>query len=299
MFLAATESSANKIFYSQGGKLHFNFDILDKYISNIIGAIIVLVIILFTIKIGNKIIDKVVQKQIETNSRFSIDEKRANTLGSLLKSILKYTVYVLGLLSLVTIFTGTKTQVTLTVFSSIGGVAIGLGAQGFVKDFINGLFILFEDQYAVGDYVTIDKYKGFVEAIGIRSTILRDFSGDHHIIPNGTVSTVTNHTKGNVQIKVEIEIAYEESIDKSIEVITKACNKFSETNENVVSKPKVIGVTAFGPSGMTIKVIGDVKPMTQWAAEAELRKFIKESLDEEGIEIPYNKVKIVNEVQNV
>lgn len=297
MFLGEVINSENRLMDIGLGKFKINLDALDQYIYKFFWSVVVLIIVLFTIKLGNKIINKIVEKQIAANSKFSMDEKRANTLGSLLKSILRYSVYALGIVTIVGIFAGGSIQ--LTILSSIGGVAIGLGAQGFIKDLINGIFILFEDQYAVGDYVTIDKYKGIVETIGLRSTVLRDFSGDHHIIPNGLVTTVTNHTKGNVQIKVEIEIAYEESIDHSIEVIKRVCDKFAEYNSDVVTKPRVIGVTAFGPSGMTIKVLGDVKPMTQWAAEAELRKMIKEELDKEGIEIPYNKLKIVNEVQNI
>ncbi|MGL5616358.1 MAG: mechanosensitive ion channel family protein [Sarcina sp.] len=277
--------------------IDFNLNQFNEIIYKIILVVIIFIAILLIIKFGNKLIDKIVKKQIESNYKFSIDEKKANTLGSLLKSILKYAVYALGVISIICVFVENTTS--LAVISSVGGVAIGFGAQSFVKDLINGIFILFEDQYGVGDYITIDKYTGIVESVGIRSTTLRAFSGDHHIIPNGFVNVVTNHTKGNVQIKVEVEIAYEESIDNSISVIRRVCERFSAENDNVVDGPKVIGVTAFGASGMTIKIVGDVKPMTQWVTEAELRKKIKEELDKEGIEIPYNKVKIVNEMQNV
>ena len=270
--------------------LQFHTDVINKFIIKFVMIIVILVLVLLIIKFGNKLIDKIVEKQSEMNSKFSINEKRANTLGTLLKSILKYSAYFIGILMAIGIIIGG--QVPLA-FASVGGVAIGLGAQSFVKDLINGIFILFEEQYSVGDYVTIDKYSGIVESIEIRTTTLREFSGAYHIIPNGLISVVSNHSKGNMQINVYVDIAYEESIDKAINVIKVACEKFTNEHEDVTKAPIVRGVTNLGASGMTIRVLGEAKPMTQWNVEAELRKVIKEALDEAGIEIPYSKLQVI------
>ncbi|WP_066870289.1 mechanosensitive ion channel family protein [Clostridium mediterraneense] len=270
--------------------LQFHTDVINKFIIKFVMIVIILILVLLIIKFGNKLIDKIVEKQSEINSKFSINEKRANTLGTLLKSILKYSAYFFGILMMIGIIIGG--QVPLA-FASVGGVAIGLGAQSFVKDLINGIFILFEEQYSVGDYVTIDKYTGIVESIEIRTTTLREFSGAYHIIPNGLISVVSNHSKGNMQINVYVSIAYEESIDNAINVIKVACEKFANEHEDVTKAPIVRGVTDLGASGMTIRVLGEAKPMTQWNVEAELRKVIKEALDEAGIEIPYNKLQVI------
>lgn len=280
-----------KFFNKIGATLSdIGLDDVNKILFKVIGVIIIIAIMFLTIKLGNKVIEKIVKNQTNKNNKFSIDDKKAITLGTLLRSILKYFVYVVGILAMIGIIIGGTVPVA---FASIGGVALGLGAQSFVKDIINGVFILFENQYVVGDYITIDKYTGVVESIEIRTTTLREFSGAYHIIPNGLINVVSNHSKGNMQIKVEVSIAYEESIDNAIAIIKNACEKFSK-HEDVTKTPSVVGVTALGSSGMTIKVLGEAKAMSQWNVEADLRKLIKEELDNAGIEIPYNKVQILN-----
>ncbi|MGL4742200.1 MAG: mechanosensitive ion channel family protein [Sarcina sp.] len=273
-----------------GIKIDLNF--INDIISKVVIIIAIAIVAFFIVKIGNKLINKVIKKQIERNGMFTLTEGKANTIGTLLKSILKYLVYFFAIILIIGFIIGGPVPLA---FASVGGVALGLGAQSFVKDLINGVFILFENQYNVGDYITIDKYTGIVESIEIRSTTLREFSGSYHIIPNGMVNVVTNHSKGNMQIKVEVQIAYNESIDRAIEVIDIACDKFYEVNAAATSKPKVVGVTSLAASGMTIRVLGDAMAMSQWKAEAELRQLIKEHLDEAGIEIPYNKLVLVNE----
>ncbi|MGL4760087.1 MAG: mechanosensitive ion channel family protein [Sarcina sp.] len=272
--------------------IKLNADFINDLIFKIIMIFIILVAMIFIIKIGNKLINKIIEKQIDKNNKFSVGEKKAYTLGTLLKSILKYFTYIVGLIAMAGVIVGGTISLA---FASVGGVALGLGAQSFVKDIINGVFILFENQYNVGDYITIDKYTGIVESIEIRSTTIREFSGSYHIIPNGIINVVTNHSMGNMQIKVEVGIAYGESIDRAKEVIERACENFEEYSEDVTKRPVVVGVTALGSSGMTIKVLGEVKAMNQWALEAKLRERIKEALDDANIEIPYNKLQILSE----
>ncbi|MGL4654994.1 MAG: mechanosensitive ion channel family protein [Sarcina sp.] len=274
----------------------FGVPLDSKFINDLIFKVIMIVIIflvmLFIIKMGNKLIDKIIVKQADKNNKFTIGEKKAYTLGTLLKSILKYFTYIVGLISIAGVVVGGTISLA---FASVGGVALGLGAQSFVKDIINGVFILFENQYNVGDYITIGNFTGIVQSIEIRSTTLREFSGSYHIIPNGMIDVVTNHSMGNMQIKVEVSIAYDESIDKAKGIIDKVCEEFEKYSEDVTKRPVVVGVTALGSSGMTIKVLGEVKAMNQWSLEAKLRELIKEALDEAGIEIPYNKLQILSE----
>ncbi|WP_243277849.1 mechanosensitive ion channel family protein [Clostridium yunnanense] len=264
-----------------------NMAIKFEVINNILWKTFTIVVIMFimyiSIRIGNSIIDKFVKKQIESEHRFTMDEKKASTIGELLKSILKYTVYFFGIVG---ILSGLFNGISLT-FASIGGVAVGFGAQSIVKDLINGVFILFEDQYAVSEYVTIGSFSGIVESIGIRTTKLRDFSGDIHLIPNGTVSTVTNHSRGNMRVMIEIEVGYEENVDRAIDTINQVCDTYSRENDNIIDKPQVVGVTSLSQTGIAIRVLGSAKSMMQWAVERDLRKAIKLEFDRRGIKIPH------------
>lgn len=282
------------------GKLSVNFD-WDKVIENIISvtgvaigkiiSLIILILIMYLIiKIGDKAIERFVENQANSKRSFSMDRQKAFTVGAILKSTLKYAVYFSG----ATIVIGSTFKVSAGVLSAIGFV-VGIGAQSLVKDIINGFFILFEDQYGVGDYVTIGAFSGIVENIGIRSTVLRDFSGDIHNLPNGAVTEVTNHSRGDMRFIVDVGIAYEEDIDNAIDVIKKTCNKFTNKNqEELKGDIEVLGVTALNASSVTIRVVGKAVPMSQWKMERDLRKEIKIALDEAEIEIPYPKAQLVN-----
>ena len=264
---------------------------LDAIFEKVISIIVISIIMYFSIRIGNKIINKFVDRQVASKTSFSLEPQKALTIGEVLKSVLKYTVYIIGIGAMLYDILA-KIPVALV---SAGGFAIGLGAQSLVKDLINGFFILFEDQYGVGDHVTIGQFSGIVESIGIRTTVLRDFTGDLHLIPNGSVLEVTNHSRGNIRFIVDVEIAYEENVDTAIEVIKKTSNLFEEKHKDKLrSEIDVLGVLSLNASGVTIRVVGRAEPLSQWEMERELRKDIKIALDEAGIEIPYPKTAIIN-----
>lgn len=282
------------------GKILFNFNwekaldsafnLIELILSKGMSLILLIIIMYLIIKIGDKAIDRFVTNQANSKLSFSMDKQKAITVGAILKSILKYGVYI----SAAAIIIGSTFKVSAGVLSAIGFV-VGIGAQSLVKDIINGFFIIFEDQYGVGDYVTIDTYSGIVENIGIRSTVLRDFSGDIHNLPNGSVTEVTNHSRGDMRFIVDVEIAYEEDVDNAINIIENTCKKFEQNNkDDIRNEIEVLGVISLNASGVTIRVVGKSKPMSQWKLERDLRKDIKLALDKEGVEIPYPKTQIVN-----
>lgn len=279
-------SISKKIFYFFSKSID-----LDAIVQKIISIIFISIIMYFSIRIGNKLIKKFVDRQVASKTSFSLEPQKALTIGEVLKSVLKYTVYIIGIGCMLYDILA-KIPVALV---SAGGFAIGLGAQSLVKDLINGFFVLFEDQYGVGDHVTIGQFSGIVESIGIRTTVLRDFTGDLHLIPNGSVLEVTNHSRGDIRFIVDVQIAYEENIDAAIEVIKKTSTLFEEKHQDKLrSEIDVLGVLSLNASGVTIRVVGRSEPLSQWEMERELRKDIKIALDEAGIEIPYPKTAIIN-----
>lgn len=256
--------------------------------SKIMKIIIIFILMYLSIKIGNKIINRFVKKQ--SNLKFSLDDKKATTVGTILNSILRYIVYFVGIFSIIEILFGRIGS----IFAGLGGAAIGLGAKDLIKDVISGFFILFEDQFSVGDYITVEDKSGIVDTIELRVTKLKDFNGDLHIIPNGLINTVTNHAKNNIRFKVEINVAYEVDIEEAINTINKVCLEYAkERKDIVVEQPSVYGITSLGNNGISIVVYGRTTPMNQWTAEIELRKRILIELKNENIEIPYNKFQII------
>ena len=289
-----------KLVRDESGRLTYNWNLgnletinswIDSTLSMVLRIIIILIAINLIIKIGNKLINKFVDKQVKSKLSFSLDPQKAITIGEVLKSVLKYVVYLLGVALM---FYNVFAKIPVAI-ASAGGFAIGLGAQSLVKDLINGFFLLFEDQYGVGDHVTISDFTGIVESMGIRTTALRDFTGDLHLIPNGSILEVTNHSKGDIRFIVDVDIAYEENIDDAIKVIKDINKAFEEKHKDKLRNHiEIFGVTALNASGVTIRTVGRAKPLSQWEMERELRKEIKEGLTKAGIEIPYSKLQIIN-----
>jgi small conductance mechanosensitive channel len=184
---------------------------------------------------------------------------------------------------------------TLIAGLGVGGLAIAFAAQNLVRDFITGFFILLEDQYRVGDVVTISGISGVVEELGLRRTILRDLDGIVHSVPNGKVEISSNMTRKFSRVNMDISVGYGENLDRVMEVINAVCNEMAEDPKwkpDLITAPAVVRVNKLGDSGIDIKVVGDTKPSRQWAVMGELRLRIKNTFDREGIEIPWPHTKV-------
>lgn len=245
----------------------------------------IIILTRITISMINKLINRTLRNKNGSNA--SLSDRRINTLGQMIKSLVKNFLYFIAIVIILDMFDINTTSILAT--AGIGGLAIGFGAQSLVKDFITGVFILWEDQYAVGDYIKIEDFEGVVEELGIRVTKLRDFSGELHIIPNGNIKIVTNKTRGPMRALVKISIAYEEDIDKAVKILEKACEDVKVANSSIIEGPSIIGVTDLGESGVSITIVAKTEAMDQWSVERQIRKKVKETFDKEGIEIPYPK----------
>jgi len=262
-------------------------DVMNKGIK----IISVIMLMYFSIRIGKYLIKKFVEKQVNSNAMLSLDSQRAKTLGEVLKSVLKYSVYFMGIAIIISIL---FSEISLT-FASIGGIAVGLGAQSLIKDIINGFFILFENQFGVGDHVTLGNFNGIVKSIGIRTTVISDFTGDIHFISNGTINGVTNHSRNNIRFTVDVNISYEQDIEKVIDVIKTTCEDFKVKNEEYISDPiEISGIKELGVSTVTIRIVGKAKPLNQGKMENELRKVIKLALDKNKVVMPSENTEIEN-----
>lgn len=253
-----------------------------------LGILLKIVFIFFISRLAIALLNRVVSNIFKLYPRFRKDERKSNTLIGILKSVIKYLVYlIMGISILQTL--NIPTQPILAT-AGLGGIAIGFGAQSLVRDVFTGFFILFEDQYSVGDYVTITGITGTVEDMGLRITRLRSFNGDLHIIPNGEIKTVTNVSRGNSLAIVDVGVAYESDHEKAVEVLSKVAIEYYEKNrDKVTEKPEVLGIIKLGESDISIRTIAATAPMMHWKVERELRMLILEVFKKENIEIPYPK----------
>ena len=177
----------------------------------------------------------------------------------------------------------------------IAGIAIGFGAQYLIRDFIAGIFIILENQYRVGDVARVADVAGLVEEVTLRKTVLRDLDGIVHYVPNGEIRTASNFTRHFARVNLDVSVGYGTDLDHAISVINRVGKALAEDEkwrEVIKSPPQVLRVNNLGDSGIDIKILGDVKPIEQWAVMGELRLRLKKAFDAEGIEIPWPHTKV-------
>jgi small conductance mechanosensitive channel len=171
------------------------------------------------------------------------------------------------------------------------GLGLSLAAQNILRDFINGLLILIEDQFNVGDWISINSFSGTVEKFTMRATSLRATDGQLIIIPNGTISQVANSTKKFSTAVVEVGVDYATDVRKALEVMELCAKEVSESfGQDVLSSPVTQGIISFGANDIQLRALIKTVPGTQWAIERALRVKIKERFDQEGISIPFPQI---------
>ncbi len=255
-------------------------------------CIVVIVLNFIIYKILRKIIKMFVKRFNNTSDDKKPINRKATTVLTVLNSALKYFMYFVAICQLLAVFK--VPDASILAVAGVGSVALGLGAQGLIKDIISGIFILLEDQFGVSDWVTIEGRTGTVEAVGIRTTVIRSFNGDVHIIPNGEIKIVTNMSKEFKCAIIDVSIDYNEDIDKVIRVLENEMETCLGKVEGLISVPKVLGITELGNSGLSIRIHANCDVGQSWAAERELRRLIKIRFDKEGITIPYPQLTIHN-----
>jgi small-conductance mechanosensitive channel len=239
-----------------------------------------------------RIIERSVQRSRGDQTEEEVN-KRADTLSGVLVASLQAVI-----LAVVAFMMLDKMGLNIApVIAGVGvvGIAIGFGAQSLVKDIISGLFILLENQYRKGDVVKIADATGLVEDINLRRTILRDTDGVVHSVPNGEIKVASNLTKGWSRVNLNVGVDYGTDLDKAIEVINRVGKELAEDpawSAQILKPPQVLRVDNLGDSAIDIKILGDTKPMQQWAVTGELRLRLKKAFDKENIEIPWPITKV-------
>ncbi|MED1204246.1 mechanosensitive ion channel family protein [Heyndrickxia acidicola] len=253
---------------------NFNWTGLLIKAGTIVLQIIVLYIIYLIIRsIGTKIIHTIFVRYQE---RQHVSVGRAKTLEHLVKNTFSY---VLIFFFFVTALQSIGIGVTsILAGAGIVGLAVGFGAQGLVSDVVTGFFLLLEKQVDVDDYITVGNFNGIVEQVGLRTTQLRDFDGTLHFIPNRQITSLSNHSRGNMRALVDFPIDYNEDLDQAIQSIQNACKAIAKGDKAIVDGPHVLGVETVDSSKVVLRIIARTLNGEQWNVERRLKKVIKEAL---------------------
>ncbi|MBB4634407.1 mechanosensitive ion channel family protein [Longimicrobium terrae] len=218
----------------------------------------------------------------------SAQTQRARTLLSLLRSMGMVLVAILGVFMVLGSL-GVNLG-PLLAGAGVLGLAVSFGAQSLVKDIISGLFILFENQFGVGDVIRIEGVSGTVEKMTLRVVVLRDVHGVLHIVPNGEIKKVSNLTRTWARVVLDVGVGYREDPDRVIGVLRDLGRELYEDPQwkpLLLDPVEVPGIEAFGESAITVRVMAKTLPLKQWDVARELRRRIKYRFDREEIEIPF------------
>jgi moderate conductance mechanosensitive channel len=215
-------------------------------------------------------------------------EKRAATLGSIFRKTVNVAVWTLAVIM---IFREVGFDIgPILAGAGVIGLAVGFGAQNLVKDVISGVFLLLENQVRVNDVVIINGTGGLVEAINLRTIVLRGLDGTVHIFPNGSISTLSNMTHNYSYYLFDIGVAYKEDTDRVTQVVKSIADDLmlEEEFKSCILEPlEVLGVDKFADSAVIIKFRFKTVPIQQWFVGREMNRRIKKKFDELGIEIPF------------
>lgn len=251
--------------------------------KEIIGPIIVVVVALFLYRLVKRF-----TKKIFTSKKGRLDERKSKTIISVVNNVGKYFILLIAILSILEIY-GVETSGILASLGIVGVVA-GLAVQDMLKDILSGVSIIVENQYAVGDVITVGDFKGEVISLGLRTTRLKAYTGEIKIIANRNITEVVNYSMSKSLAIVNIPVAYHEDIDHVEEVLSQLCARVKQENKAIKGQISCIGITSFDSSSINFRIVAEVEVLKHYDIERILLKEVKKEFDKEKIEIPYNQV---------
>jgi small conductance mechanosensitive channel len=266
------------------GKL---FTKVQSFYPPVLRSVIVMIIAIIAIKAVRVLINLIIEKISPLAESTSV---RGSQRMKTLHHVFSYgsTIIIVGITVLMLLDNFNINLKAILATVGVASVAIGFGAQSLVKDVFSGIFIIIEDQFAVGDVVVANGEGGVVERMTLRITQLRNTHGMLITIPNGEIAMVKNLTSEWSRVDYTIGVAYETDLDHAMDVLMDEAGVLKKDMPNeIIEEPERIGVDAFGDSSITLRVWIKTRPLMQWKVLREFNRRIHKRFEKEGIEIPF------------
>ena len=215
-------------------------------------------------------------------------DKRKSTVIGLIDNIIKYLIAIIIIISILSIY-GVNTK-NIVASLGIASAIIGLAFQDIIKDFLSGIFIIFDNAYAVGDWVTIDNFKGEVIEIGLRTTKVKAYTGEIMSLSNSSFTKVINYNLDTPKLYLTIPFSYEEKIEKVEEILEKILAEIKKDKD--VKATLLLGVDSFEEDFINYAFEVDCKTGTQFRIKRLLLRNIKKAFDDNGVVIPYKQLDV-------
>lgn len=265
--------------------------IKNVLISRLITIGLAILIGFILIRLAKKGLNKVLNKN--QTSKVG-NTAKVETISKLLYSIIKYSIIFI-VTNIILDSVGINTS-SLIATAGIGGIAIAFGSQTIIQDFIMGIFIVIDDRIRVGDWVIAAGCEGTVEKLSLRTTLIRDFNGSVHIIPNSQIKNVQNFNRGYNLAQVTFSLPYDVSLKEAKEIISTVASKLGHDHDfkgKIIEGFKFFEITSFEPVVYLVKMTATTKEGYQWDYQRAARSLVKEEMEKRNIRT--NKVELKNE----
>ncbi|HEO5109510.1 TPA: mechanosensitive ion channel family protein [Streptococcus agalactiae] len=264
---------------------HLNVEeVLFTFFTKLISILLLIIAFVIVRQVINYLFEKTVNRSLAF-SRQKV--ARQKTLAKLSHNVLNYTLYFFLFYWILSIL-GVPIS-SLLAGAGIAGVAIGLGAQGFLSDVVNGFFILLENQFDVGDIINVGTVSGTVTNVGIRTTQIHDFDGTLHFIPNRNITIVSNKSRSNMRAQIDIPLFVHTNLDQISDIVTKINEEYVSKHPAIVGEPTVFGPTTNANGQFVYRINIFTQNGAQFDIYAEFYKLYQKAILKEGIDLPtYN-----------
>jgi len=263
--------------------------VTDWLVTHGLRIVVIVAVVAVVFLVFRAVVPHVVEATVRRQMTGRPEEETSKRAKTLVNAVLRTAEVVLALIALLMVLPELSVNIgALLAGVGIAGIAIGFGAQTLVRDTLNGLFILIENQYGIGDVVTVAGVTGRVEEVNLRRTVLRDLDGVVHSVPNSEIRVASNYTRDWSGVNMNVTVPYDADLDRVTEVIDTVGRELAadKAYKSLIKEaPHVERVDAFKDSGVSLKVLGVTKPMRQWEVMGELRRRLKKAFDSEHIEM--------------
>lgn len=250
--------------------------------------ILVLVLAWILLRVSGKAIH-MLQNHLTNKEEYNLEDlKRIETLSRVFRYTASVAIYVVT--GMVVLGELGVSIAPILATAGVLGIAVGFAAQNLIKDYFNGIFLLLENQVRQGDVVDVGGKGGLVEEVTLRYIKMRDYDGNVHFVPNGTITTVTNMSRGFAYSVIDVGVAYREDVDEVMQLMRQVgtdLRKDETIGPKIIEDMEMAGVEKWDASAVIIRCRFQVLPLAQWGVRREFLHRLKQVFDQRGIEIPY------------
>lgn len=284
-------------FWASVGNFLADFEKPISIITIILGAIFLRILLHFVIRrVVNRIVSGVKKRQNVDDTQSIVSSplaavrvvQRTRTLGSVLNNIVSVVIVIVALLLIVTAIDANILG-SFALITAALGAGLGFGAQNIVKDVLNGLFMVAEDQVGVGDVIDVGEATGTVESVGIRITTIRDVDGTLWFVRNGEILRVGNKSQGWARVIIDLPAPYHSDVEavqaRMLSTATAMANS-PQWRRKIIEKPEIWGLEAISAEALVVRLVMKTRPADQWDVARELRFQLKSALDDMGVNLP-------------